>query len=58
MIFIDALDAYFGFVRDQGAVITFGPRDCPWGTREFHVQCPDGHVIRFGGGVGAQAQEP
>jgi hypothetical protein len=50
-IFVDDVDELHAELIGRGATITFGPKTEPWGMREMHVECPDGHVLRFGHGV-------
>lgn len=47
-IFVDDADALHEEMRAKGARIVMPPTDEPWGMREFHVEDPDGHTIRFG----------
>jgi GNAT superfamily N-acetyltransferase/catechol 2,3-dioxygenase-like lactoylglutathione lyase family enzyme len=52
-IFISNVDEYFETIRARGARIVSEPETMSWGTREMLVEDPDGHMIRFGHGVGA-----
>jgi catechol 2,3-dioxygenase-like lactoylglutathione lyase family enzyme len=47
-IFVDDADALYDEIKAKGAKIVMPPTDEPWGMREFHVEDPDGHTIRFG----------
>jgi GNAT superfamily N-acetyltransferase len=47
-IMIDKVDDYFEAVRSKGAKTLSDPESKGWGIREFLVEDPDGHVIRFG----------
>jgi catechol 2,3-dioxygenase-like lactoylglutathione lyase family enzyme len=47
-IFVDDANALHEEMRAKGAKIVMPPTDEPWGMREFHVEDPDGHTIRFG----------
>jgi len=50
-IMVDAVDEYFEKIIRKGAK-TFGPPETmEWGVREFLVEDPDGHMIRFGQSV-------
>ena len=55
-IFMDNLDDYFERIRKAGADVISGPKDYPWGCREFQVRDPNQHVIRFSQGI--PAREP
>lgn len=45
---ISDADALYDEIRARGATIRHPPTNFPWGSREFHVFDPDGHVLRFG----------
>jgi catechol 2,3-dioxygenase-like lactoylglutathione lyase family enzyme len=47
-IFVANVDALHEEVRARGARIVKPPVTEPWGMREFHVEDPDGHTLRFG----------
>ena len=46
-IFINNLDEYYNQVKLLGAKILMEPKDEPWDCREFIVELPDEHKIRF-----------
>jgi len=50
-VFVDDVDDLHTEIAARGAVIPMTPRDEPWGMREMHVECPDGHILRFGHGI-------
>lgn len=50
-VFVDNADALHEEFTAKGADISVAPRNEPWGMREMHVQCPDGHILRFGHGI-------
>ncbi len=50
-IFVDDVDELYEEIKGKGAVIPVAPQNEPWGMREMHVECPDGHILRFGHGV-------
>jgi uncharacterized glyoxalase superfamily protein PhnB len=52
-IFLDDVSDYLARIEKTGANIIYAPRDEPWGVREFRVQDPDDHVIRFSQGLEA-----
>jgi catechol 2,3-dioxygenase-like lactoylglutathione lyase family enzyme len=52
-IFVDDVDDLHAELAAKGAVIPVAPRNEPWGMREMHVECPDGHTLRFGHSVPA-----
>ena len=47
-IYVDNVDEYFELIKEKGAKIISTPESKEWNMREMLVQCPDGHVIRFG----------
>lgn len=49
---VDNVDEYYGIIKTRGAKILSAPEDKPWFMREMLVQDPDGHIIRFGHGIG------
>ena len=52
-VFVEDVDALYEEFKAKGAVIHAAPENKPWGVREMHVECPDGHVLRFGHGIPA-----
>ena len=46
-IFINNLDEYYNQVKLLGAKILMEPKDESWNCREFIVELPDEHKIRF-----------
>lgn len=49
---VENIDEYYETIKARGATIIWPPDDKPWGLREMLVQDPDGHMIRFGQGIG------
>ncbi|HVW97903.1 MAG TPA: glyoxalase superfamily protein [Mucilaginibacter sp.] len=49
---LENVDEYYAFIKERGAVILSPPADKEWLMREMLVQDPDGHIIRFGHGIG------
>jgi uncharacterized glyoxalase superfamily protein PhnB len=47
-ILVDDVDEYYEKIKDTGAKIISPPETKPWSIREMLVECPDGHIIRFG----------
>lgn len=47
-VWTDDADALYAEFEDAGAEFVFGPRDRPYGQREFGVADPDGHLVVFG----------
>jgi hypothetical protein len=45
---VDNVDEYYELVKDSGAAIISKPDSKEWNMREMLVECPDGHIIRFG----------
>lgn len=48
MIFLDSVDELYTDYKRTGAKVLQPPTNMPWGSREMHVEDPDGHRIRFG----------
>lgn len=42
------VDQLFARAKSLGYPIPRTPFDAPWGVREFHLQDPDGHMMRVG----------
>jgi catechol 2,3-dioxygenase-like lactoylglutathione lyase family enzyme len=57
-IFVDNVDELHAELAAKGALIPMAPRDEPWGMREMHVECPDGHILRFGHGLAKEEEKP
>ncbi len=47
-VYVEDLDAHFERARSAGAEITSPPRDTDFGSREYHVRDPEGHLWTFG----------
>jgi hypothetical protein len=47
-IVVDNVDEYYELIKDTGANILSKPGSKEWNMREMLVECPDGHIIRFG----------
>lgn len=47
-LMVDDVDAYYELIKDSGAKILSKPDSKEWNVREMLVECPDGHIIRFG----------
>lgn len=45
---VDNVDKYYALIKDGGAKILAEPDSKEWNMREMLVECPDGHIIRFG----------
>lgn len=55
-VFVDDVDELHDEIAARGAVIKRPPTDESWGMREMQVECPDGHVLRFGHGISQAAE--
>ncbi len=53
-IMVKNVDEYYQNIKAKGAVIQSTPADMEWGLREMLVQDPDGHILRFGQGIGGR----
>ena len=47
-IMVENVDDYYESIKDSGAIILSKPDTKEWNMREMLVECPDGHIIRFG----------
>jgi catechol 2,3-dioxygenase-like lactoylglutathione lyase family enzyme len=47
-VFMDNVDEYYEYIRNNGATIICPPENMEWNVREMVVEDPDGHKIRFG----------
>ena len=47
-IMVDNVDEYYEEIKGLGAKILTQPTTMEWNMREMLVECPDGHIIRFG----------
>ncbi len=46
-VYVDDLDAHFERARLAGAEITSSPSETDFGSREYHVRDPEGHLWTF-----------
>ena len=46
---VDGIEAFFAQCVANGAMILRPLATTDWGTRDFYIEDPDGHVISFGG---------
>ena len=56
-IMVDKVDEYYATVKSKGAKTSAPPQTQDWGVREFLVEDPDGHIIRFGQSVYTDRRE-
>ena len=49
-ISVPDIHAAFRQVQEAGVKVVEGISDRPWGTTEFVIEDPDGHIIYFGNG--------
>lgn len=47
-VVVDNVDDYYELIKNDGAKILSRPDSKEWNMREMLVECPDGHIIRFG----------
>jgi hypothetical protein len=47
-VVLDDVDDYHDQIKGSGAKILSPPDTKEWNMREMLVECPDGHIIRFG----------
>jgi Glyoxalase/Bleomycin resistance protein/Dioxygenase superfamily len=47
-IAVDNVDEYYELIKDSEVKILSKPDTKEWNMREMLVECPDGHIIRFG----------
>lgn len=46
---VDGIEAFHARCAANGVTIIKPLTETPWGTRDFYVEDPDGHIICFGG---------
>lgn len=51
---VDGIEAFYAQCTANGVTITKPLMATPWGTKDFYVEDPDGHVVCFGGRAVAQ----
>ena len=56
-IMVDKVDEYFESVKSKGAKTGQPPQTMEWGVREFIVEDPDGHILRFGQNMASSNHE-
>jgi uncharacterized glyoxalase superfamily protein PhnB len=47
-VYVDDVDAHFKRARSAGAEIPNSPTDTDFGSRQYHVRDPEGHLWTFG----------
>jgi catechol 2,3-dioxygenase-like lactoylglutathione lyase family enzyme len=55
-ISVEGIDSLHDEIVKRGALVISDPATEPWGMREFGVETPDGHRIRFGEPVAPDSQ--
>ena len=46
---VDGIEAFYEQCVANGATILKPLAPTPWGTKDFYIEDPDGHVVSFGG---------
>jgi catechol 2,3-dioxygenase-like lactoylglutathione lyase family enzyme len=46
---VDGIEAFYAQCTANGATIIKPLTATPWGTKDFYVEDPDGHIVSFGG---------
>ena len=46
---VDGIEAFYDRCLANGVAINKPLADTPWGTKDFYIEDPDGHIISFGG---------
>ncbi len=57
-VYVEDADALCAEYRGKGVEIVRGPEDTFYGSRDFDIRDPDGHLIAFGHDLGPNATEP
>ncbi|HEY0433184.1 MAG TPA: VOC family protein [Chitinophagaceae bacterium] len=47
-VVVENVDDYYEEIKTSGAKIISKPETKEWNMREMLVECPDGHIFRFG----------
>lgn len=50
---VDGIEAFHDRCLANGITIVKPLADTAWGTKDFYIEDPDGHIISFGGRAGA-----
>lgn len=50
---VDGIEAFYDRCLANSVAIIKPLADTAWGTKDFYIQDPDGHIISFGGRAGA-----
>ena len=50
---VDGIEAFYARCAANGATIIKPLAVTPWGTKDFYIEDPDGHIISFGGNPAA-----
>jgi catechol 2,3-dioxygenase-like lactoylglutathione lyase family enzyme len=46
---VEGIEAFYAQCTENGATIIKPLMATPWGTKDFYVEDPDGHILCFGG---------
>tara|TARA_Y100001934_G_scaffold31891_1_gene35705 strand:+ start:2841 stop:3107 length:267 start_codon:yes stop_codon:yes gene_type:complete len=57
-VYVEDADALCAEYRGKGVEIVRGPEDTFYGSRDFDIRDPDGHLIAFGHDLEPDATEP
>lgn len=57
-IYVEDADALCARVRKEGVDIVRGPEDMFYGSRDFDIRDPDGHLLAFGHDLAPDKTEP
>ena len=57
-VYVEDADALCAEYRGKGVEIVRGPEDTFYGSRDFDIRDPDGHLIAFGHDLELNATEP
>ena len=57
-VYVEDADALSARFRKKGVEILRGPEDTFYGSRDFDVRDPDGHILAFGHDLEPDEQEP
>lgn len=57
-LYVEDADALSARFREHGVEILRGPEDTFYGSRDFDIRDPDGHILAFGHDLEPDEQEP
>lgn len=57
-IYVENVDELYELALNNDVQVVRGPEDTPYGSRDFDIRDPDGHILAFGHDLERNDQEP